>query len=540
MKIQLTRLQDARTSDVLYFPIVESLALGYLARYLRKNSFQAEIIDEEASGLSREETIRKLERNDDLIAFTAIAKPQIFSILEVIQELKNKGSKAHFTIGGQYATFLFKDLLSLEERFDSVICYEGEETIVELAEALENSKDIEKIRGLAFKQGSKIKQNPIRPLIHDLDGMPFPARDTLSNIIEKGGLPVISSSRGCYNRCSYCTISQFYNDPPGPNFRYRSAESVLEEIEGLKEQFPSLSDIWFVDDNFVMPGKQGLQRTKKLCKGLKKIGLEFDIYLRANDVNKQLLKLLKESGIRSIFIGAEAGSNFTLQKIFNKNISVEQTKKAIQLCNEAKISVDPGFIMFHPWSTLEEIEANIQFLEEIKQYSLYGIVSFLTAYKFTPIGKQMLSGERIYKKPHTKIKKILDDAIEYEIADAKTEILLCLTLKAFQEFRELPALLSQLKAGIRNLKKAGLEEQSTKLDKEWAKRMNEINYTGLQFFKQLLKLMKENELREELIKPEFENILKKIQEYSKKEKELISHQIGSSQLSPELLAAQTA
>ncbi|MCX6798693.1 MAG: radical SAM protein, partial [Candidatus Diapherotrites archaeon] len=463
----MVRLADQRNSDVLYFPKVESLAIGYLAAYLRANSFSAEIIDEEIFGLSREQTVKRLA-NAGLIGFTAIAKPQIFQIIETIKALREQESTAHFSIGGQYATFLYKELLGLEGVFDSVVRFEGEQTLLELARAIEEGTTLEGIRGLSFKENGKIIENPLRPLIDDLDELPFPARDTMQGVLESGGLPAVSSSRGCYNNCSYCSISSFYRTPGGKHFRLRSPENVLAELQELKRNYPGISEIWFVDDNFVMPGGAGMRRTAELCQGIKELGLQFDIYLRANDVNSKLLQLLKKSGLRNIFIGAESASNHTLQQIFNKNITAEQTLKAIRLCRKMRISVDPGFIMFHPWSTMREIRQNIRFLEAAGQYTLYGIASYLTPYTFTPIGQKMASGEMPYKKPGAVPDQTLNDFVPYEIADERAELLLCLTLEAFEQFRELPVLFSQLRQRARKLKALGLEEEAASMEEKWA------------------------------------------------------------------------
>ncbi len=518
METSLGRLRDERSSDVFFFPKMESLAIGYIAGYLRANSFKVKIIDEEIFGFSREQTLRQL-RKANLIGFTAIAKPQIFSIIETVKELRKQGCNAHVSIGGQYATFLYKQLLGLQGIFDSVVRFEGEQTFLELAKVVEGGKSFDGIKGLAFKEKGRVKENPIRPLIDDLDSMPFPARDALPGVLQKGGLPAISSSRGCYNRCSYCSISSFYSIPGGKAFRFRSPENVLSELRELKKNFPGISEIWFVDDNFVMPGKAGLKRTTELCNGIKELDLQFDIYLRADDVDEKLLLLLKESGLRNIFIGAEAANDFTLQQIFNKNISAKQTLQTIRLCNKMRISVDPGFIMFHPWSTMQEIEQNIRFLEATKQYTLYGIVSYLTPYTFTPIGQKMLSKELPYKKPRFVPDQKLNDFVPYEIMDERTELLLCLTLNAFEEFKELPSLFSQLKQKARKLKSTGREKEAKDLEKKWVKGVKEMNQTGMRFFKELFYFLKEAELKDSEIKPFFISFKTRAKTYVEETKE---------------------
>ena len=512
METCLVRLADERNSDVLYFPKVESLALGYIAAYMRASSFRVKIVDEEIGGFPRKDTIQKL-RNASLVGFTAIAKPQILQITKTIRALRESGSSAHFSAGGQYASFLHRELLELPGVFDSVVRFEGERTFAELASAVEQGKTLGGIKGLSFKEKNRIIENPLRPLAENLDALPFPARDTLPLVIEKGGLPAISSSRGCYNRCSYCSISSFYNAPGGAPFRLRSPANVMAELKGLKESFPGLSEVWFVDDNFVAPGAGGWRRTLELCKGIKQLGLQFDIYLRANDINKKLLLQLKRSGLRNIFIGAEAANDRTLQRIFNKNITARQTLGAIRLCNRMRISVDPGFIMFHPWSTMHEIGQNIRFLEATKQFTLYGIASYLTPYTFTPIGQRMLGGELPYKKPEAVPDQRLNDFVPYEIMDKRAELLLCLTLDTFELFRGLPALFSRLKQKARKMKSEGQRKEAVFLEKKWASGVREMNKAGMRFFKRLFRFMEKAELRDSEIKPFFAGFKAKIGAY---------------------------
>jgi len=152
----------------------------------------------------------------------------------------------------------------------------------------------------------------------ELDDLPPPSRELTPNIINRGGLLTISSSRGCYNHCSYCTINQFYTDPPGNHFRLRSADNVSDELIRLKKEFPQVADMWFVDDNFIQSGKKGFERTSRICSTLKSLGLRFDIYLRADNVDEKTLSLLKDAGIRSVFIGAESGCDDTLEHILHK------------------------------------------------------------------------------------------------------------------------------------------------------------------------------------------------------------------------------
>lgn len=511
MKVSLARLKDRRTSDVLDFPVVESLALSYLGSSLSQENYNVDVVDEEVQDISRKEVLEKLGASN-LVGFTATARPQIYSVLEVSRRLRQRGYMGHITAGGHFPTFMFRELLENSD-LDSVVLYEGEKTLSDLVRTVESGGELSDVRGIAYKKNGRVVRNLLRTPIENLDLLPFPVRDVSEEVIRDGGLPVISSSRGCYNRCSYCTISSFYGDAPGRPFRLRSAENVSRELVELKSRFSGLRDIWFVDDNFVQKGEQGRRRTIEICESLKQLDLRFDIYLRADDTNEDLLRIMTDSGLRSVFIGAEAGTNKTLEDIFRKRITVEQTKRAIKLCREFGVNVDPGFIMFHPWSTMEEIGENIKFLDEVGDYTPYGIASFLTAYRFTPIGIEMLSGKRTYRPSRIKSEDPLQDDIPYEIQDFRAELLLDLTLKSFQGFKELPRTLGRLKSEARKRD----DQILFKLHTDTTNYFKEIS---MHFFKELYEFLSRKSLQG--IQKYYENVSEQIRDSTFATTELVN------------------
>jgi radical SAM superfamily enzyme YgiQ (UPF0313 family) len=376
-----------------------------------------------------------------------------------------------------------------------------------LVRTIANKDDLAKIAGIVYREGATIRKNPLRPLTHNLDEIPFPARDLTQIIIEQGGLPVISSGRGCYNGCSYCTISSFYGAPPGNPFRLRSAENVRQELSVLKSRFPDLKDIWFVDDNFIQKGEKGIQRAKDICDTLKALNLKFDIYLRADDVNEKIAQTLKDSGVRSVFVGLEAGTDKTLRDVFKKRTTVEQNKRAVRLCQDFEINIEPGFIMFHPWSTMDEIGENIKFLREIDSFTPFGVASFLTTYRFTPIGQEMLSGKRPYKPSKYVSDDPLQDDVPYEIQDYKAELLLDITLKAFREFNGLPRALRRLKAEAR-------KQENKRFLEMHANQTSAFGEASLNSFERLYCFLRKTDLNG--IKEFFETLVTGIRDYTSK------------------------
>jgi len=497
MKIKLVRLRDPRLSYVLDFPLVECLGLEYIASYLRKNGNDVEFIDQEVQKWSDDEIIKKLSDNETgLIGFTVISALQFEPVYYLVKKLKKNGCKAHLTIGGQFATFMYKEILNLKEGFDSVVRYEGEITCEELANAIEKELPLSEIAGLAYKKNNKIIVNPNRELIKNLDDLPFPSRDHAECIVKNGGILAVASSRGCYMNCSFCSINQFYKDCPGSGFRMRSVENIIQEIEEIiKKQ--KITEIWFVDDNFITPGKDGLVRFAKLTNYLKKLKIRYDIYLRGDLISEDILRMFKDSGGRSIFIGVEAGTDYTLNKIFEKGSSIEKIKKAINLCKKIGVSYEPGFIMFHPWSTLKEIGENINFLKEIEGYTVFGIISFLVPYIFTKIGKEMIAGERRYISSKIKLCHIINDTVCYTIKDIKAEILLDLTFEVFEGFYKVPKILSYLKSRERILQLSNHVEESKKVAKYVDELIKRKDKKAMEFFENLYLFVKNTDLSEE-------------------------------------------
>ena len=288
----------------------ESLALAYLAGALRRNGKDVNVLDGSLIGLSLSETINKiLERNYDLVGFTIADPTFIESTFEVISVLRRNRIKSHITMGGHAPTFHYKEVLEMCPGLDSIVMYEGEGTIVQLVDALGQGKDWRAIKGFAYRSGNSIKCNPPRPLISDLDSLPFPARDTLPFLLEhkkETGVVSMSGGRGCYMNCGFCSIKAFYTIPEGPSWRFRSNKNIINEIEYLIRTY-GVKEILFVDDVFVGPGEKNRRRIFQLADEIEKRRLEVMISIseRVDNIEENLFKRLREVGLRQILLGVE-------------------------------------------------------------------------------------------------------------------------------------------------------------------------------------------------------------------------------------------
>ncbi|MCE1248865.1 MAG: B12-binding domain-containing radical SAM protein [Firmicutes bacterium] len=341
----------------------EHLGLGYICSYLRENNYTVNIIDSYINERSIRETVKLIEKDSPRLVGLSATHEFLTASVDVARCLREDGYDGVIVLGGYLPTFLHDKIMEHFEFFDAVVRGEGEFTLLDLMNKLGNRKEWGSVPGLTYRLDGAIIVNPSRDLIPDLDKLPHPSRDTLPDLARMYDYSAISSSRGCPMSCSFCSIHSFYGKSAGERWRARSPENIADEVEKLAKKH-GVKQVAFTDDNFFgIPGK-GNTRAVKIARALmaKSLGVEFSILCRVNDLDEGLLRLLRVSGLRSLFIGFESGIERALTT-FNKKVTAAQNKKAIDLIKKIGIKCFPGFIMFDPYSTLEEVRENLAFAE---------------------------------------------------------------------------------------------------------------------------------------------------------------------------------
>ena len=417
------------TSFAQFYTIHECLGIGYLAAYLRARGYPVEILDAHVYGLSVDETIAEIKDKDFDVLGLSIGSSLVFpQAVQIIREIKAWRGNVHISLGGHYPTFFYKQILNKHPDIDTVVRFEGEETLLELVEKIDHPSEWKSIKGIAFRQDSQIIATPPRPLISDLDSLPFPARDTLPRLMERGGLPLISSSRGCPGRCSFCDVHSFYKTPKGKMWRARSPENILQEIAVLNKEF-GCDELWFVDDNFLGTGITGLQRTRDIFVLLEKKSVKLsgmDFFCRSDSIVKEpnLMDLAVKQGAGLVYLGVEAGVQRILD-FYNKGTTVEQNKKAVRIIKDSGAEVKMEFIFFNPWITFDEVRETLSFLEAVKVYDPYILTSALSIMKHTPMAEDIATGHlEVISPPPNELEEFdLDSFIPYQIQDQRTRVL---------------------------------------------------------------------------------------------------------------------
>ena len=289
MKVLLINPPDTASKYKFIGLVAPPLGIGYIAAVLEENDIEVKIIDGSALEMSWEELEKEIYTySPNIIGITALT-PTINQALKTARIAKNTCNDALVVLGGYHPTFTYNELLK-NDFVDIVAFGEGEYTMLELAKAVENETDLREVKGIATKEFV----TPSRPIIEDLDELPFPARhllpmDKYKILNMKLTTGTLISGRGCPHKCSFCSSAAMH----GHKLRMRSSENIVDEMEHLLNVHDA-EMMAFMDDTFTMNRK----RVEEVCAEIKERDLDFywGCTARADTLNKNLLR--KNEGFR--------------------------------------------------------------------------------------------------------------------------------------------------------------------------------------------------------------------------------------------------
>jgi radical SAM superfamily enzyme YgiQ (UPF0313 family) len=194
---------------------LENLATRYLAAVLRRDGFSVELAPFSTAAETEAVVRQAIAARPRLIGLSIIFQYRAPEFLALADRLRQALPGTHITTGGHFPSFAAAELLDYSPALDSVVRGEGEFTLLELMQVLDAPGAWGEILGLSFRRDGHVVENPVRPLIPDLDSLPFPARDTPPQHHLGIGFSPIVGSRGCYRDCAFCSIRSFYGAQPG-------------------------------------------------------------------------------------------------------------------------------------------------------------------------------------------------------------------------------------------------------------------------------------------------------------------------------------
>jgi len=392
----------------------ENLGIGYMYAILSGAGYDVHVINVRKD---REDILKELkELHPLLIGFSVIFENYIYDFKLLIEYLRSQGIQSHFTAGGHFASLKPEELSDIAPALDSMVRFEGEHTILDLANHIKDDKDWKQVPGISYRDHESLVNNELRPLEPDLDAFPYPFRPELKEYALEKKYATLLAGRGCIYNCAFCDIREFYSHPPGPVKRIRKPEKVVEEMAYLHKQ-QDCRVFLFQDDDFPLKTGRTSDWVEDFCKAIREQKLMgkimWKINCRPDEVDQKLFNLMKTHGMYKVYLGIEDGTDAGLKQM-NKRLKVADHIDGIQILKELGISIDYGFMLFQPSSNYSSINRNLDFLEEICQDG-YMPVFFLKMmpYLATRIEKELREEERLKGRPgfldYDFQKKSLDD-----------------------------------------------------------------------------------------------------------------------------------
>lgn len=369
----------------------ENLGLRSIIASLRKNGHKAELQPFfPGNNYAVLETLRKL--NPSLIGFSLIFQFTLEHFAELMRYLRQHGVTAHFTAGGHFPSLRPSETLELIPELDSIVRFEGEESIVDLYSQLDRPAGWSEIRSIAYRNGNSVVLTPLRPLIENLDDIPTVVRD--ESITTTAGIKTayMLASRGCHFNCSFCSIRQFYGTVEGKLRRTRSPQHVTEEMLELFTH-RNVRLFSFQDDDFAARSPAQKQWIGEFLNELRRNGLagkiKWKISCRVDDIHPLLFQEMASHGLFAVYLGVESGNEKGL-KTLNKQTSVGKNMEAIETLKQMHFALSAGFMLFDPSSTFSSVQENIEFLSAIGCDGYFPInFGKMLPYTGTPIEQEL-------------------------------------------------------------------------------------------------------------------------------------------------------
>ncbi|MCP4666896.1 MAG: radical SAM protein, partial [Deltaproteobacteria bacterium] len=357
--------------------IMPPLGLASMAAYLKKRDMGCAIVDCFARPRSDQAIRDYLLAKRPAFVGLSCTTSSFFDGLRISRLAKSTLSDIQVVFGGPHVSALKGRILEDFPVIDLVVAGEGEETLAELMER--GGKGVETVKGLVYREaGGEIAFTGYRAGGMDLDSLPFPAYEALAGYPEAYKLPIFSyprapnasciSSRGCPYSCAYCDRSVFRR-----TFRYNSAEYLYEHLAYLRERF-KIRHINFYDDQFTFNRERIEHFTRFMTD--RPLGMSFNCAVRAEHIDADLLRQMKEAGCWMISLGIETGDE-TLLARHRRNADLDLIKEKIHVIKQAGLRTKGLFMMGLPGET----EASIR---KTRSYAFSLPLDDLNMSKFTP------------------------------------------------------------------------------------------------------------------------------------------------------------
>ncbi len=341
------------------------LPVGFvtIAGVLREAGYEVEIYDAMAKFDGWEEIGSHIRASKPDAIGTGAYTATVNAAIETLALAKHIYPSVTTFLGGVHPTFCWQEILETHGKtVDFIVRGEGEETTRDLLDHLSAGKDPGAVLGIAFNKNGRIVCTPDRPFIENLDMVPAAWEliewPTYSFHTKPGSrLAVVSSSRGCTQKCTFCSQRLFWKE----SWRARTPQNVVSEIEHLNREY-GVDVVMLADETPTLDS----ERWETILDLLIDLDLDVEILMetRVDDIlrDEGIIDKYARAKVLHIYVGVESASQAILDR-FQKNIKVEESKRAIDLINQAGIISETSFVLGMPDDTHESIQATIKLAE---------------------------------------------------------------------------------------------------------------------------------------------------------------------------------
>ena len=369
----------------------ENIGIMSLAGILKKAGFEVEAFVNSAEKNLLSSVIKF---DPQIVCFSCTTGEHLWA-LDMAEKIKK--SRRVFTVfGGPHPTF-FPDIIE-NPAVDAVCRGEGEYPLLELVQALEKGSSVDKIRNLYVKKSGKIIKNELRPLVENLDELPYPAREIYDKYPDFQENPTkhLIATRGCPFNCSYCYSHILRNIYKGHGrfVRFRSTKHVIGELKETKNKY-KLRTVFFDDDVFIFNKDWVYDFLRKYKE---EIGLPFICNVQAAVITDELSGRMKEAGCFRVSMGLETGDEHLRRTLLKKNVSDRQIIEAARVLKKHGIKILTNNMMCLPGETVEQALKTIYLNIKIK--TEFPWCSILQLYPDTEIEKYAIEKGLLETRDH--------------------------------------------------------------------------------------------------------------------------------------------
>ena len=374
--------------DLSYFddkrdwPGVFSLGLGYLSASVKKAGHMSSLIHI-VKPIAKEEFYEKIDYHQpDLIAFSSMSH-QYDMVRQLASWLKDEYN-IPVIYGGVHPSINSEECINTTG-IDMICIGEGEKVLVELLNRMDNGEDIKDIDSIWVKEDGKIYRNKVADLVEDIDEFPIPDREVFDykNLWDyRERVLIVFATRGCPFNCSYCINHQYRRLYPNYKkyVRFRRPEKIIEEIKLLRDRYPEMRYIIFLDDSFCVK-KSWLKDFLPLYKS--EIGMPFYANTSINLLDEEVISCCVDAGVKEFAVGIESGNNTIRREVLGRKMSNEKILEIFRIANRYNLRLSSYNMVGIPNETLENTLETVKINAKVDSSAQH--VAILQPYKFTDL-----------------------------------------------------------------------------------------------------------------------------------------------------------